>query len=526
LIGSRGVALWLAFLGLAASASSSRGNDPPTTVEPAELAKNADLIGRELVVDDRLKYFQIHGKIYDEFYLRRTPIPFRLPARLQTDHPPRAVGILVEGVLKRAGDRLVFEVSAYQPLASDLDRLKAGIKALPETDYQGRYAWARWAEQRAKAFEDKDLLSLSALVEAEAIHNEAERFTADPVTHWMTLARKARQRNVPEPLPSALAHRAFNARLSTAKSAEELKALRGDIEAFFPDATKPAPSDEGREIWMAPYAADPYSTYLKLPPPTRAIFDRRLWAETTQRLFEARAAADPLHALSLADEAETQLPDRPEVAKRLVANGLDRAKEDVGALRQTEVEALAKLYRERLNQPAKAKELLRGWLNDRRKKRLSPTDAEGRVLLAAQFQALVQDRETAVALLQEAWRIDPASQEVPEALLRLGLRKVEGQWIDPSRAKAVSAEESAPGVVDARSSLLGLDPREVRGRLGGKPNQIVYSATQGEVIEQWIYWGPRENQYVNFVRRSREARPKVVAYYSLPRAAGDSEPAP
>jgi hypothetical protein len=57
----------------------------------------------------------------------------------------------------------------------------------------------------------------------------------------------------------------------------------------------------------------------------------------------------------------------------------------------------------------------------------------------------------------------------------------------------------------------------VRERLGGKPSRIVWSATQGQLIEQWIFVGANRYQYVNFLHRADDPQPKVVAFYSLPR---------
>ena len=44
--------------------------------------RRADLVGREVVVDDRVAYFQFHkGQGFDELVLKRTPVVFRIPPR-------------------------------------------------------------------------------------------------------------------------------------------------------------------------------------------------------------------------------------------------------------------------------------------------------------------------------------------------------------------------------------------------------------------------------------------------------------
>src|SRR6185312_4280552 len=107
-------------------------------------------------------------------------------------------------------------------------------------------------------------------------------------------------------------------------------------------------------------------------------------------------------------------------------------KKDLGKLRQRDVESLAKYYREKLHEPDQAVALTRAWLNDQRAHRIGRTDAEGRVALANQYETLLADRETAIALLREAWSIDPDSKEITEIFRRKGFRKVNGEWVDPS----------------------------------------------------------------------------------------------
>ena len=61
-------------------------------------------------------------------------------------------------------------------------------------------------------------------------------------------------------------------------------------------------------------------------------------------------------------------------------------------------------------------------------------------------------------------------------------------------------------------------------RLGGQPDRKVFSASQGQLLEQWIYYGAKENQYINFLHRPGSPLPRVVAYYSRPRSPEDPAP--
>ncbi len=504
----------------------------PTAVEPSELAGRADLVGREVAVDDRVAYFQFHkGRGYDELVLKRTPVVFRIPPALRPKQSPRAPAVRVQGVLRREGSRWACDVSALELFPADRERFDRGVSELAPGDAEGRRKWARWAERRGREFGDAELQGRAQLLEGKALRIESERRSTDPGTDVFELARQARSRNVPEPEPSSLAHRAFRAQLASAKTVEELKALRDRIESFLPDARTPKGGEGDLARWEAPYANDPAEAYRSAPEAIRAALDHRLWADATQRLLEEQMRGEPKNALALAEQAGSQLPDRPAVVAGFFEKALAAATNDLAALRRAEVEKFATLYREKLGKPDEARTLSRRWLDDQRMRRLSPTDAEGRVSLAAQYESMLGDRATASELLRSAWKIDPQSKDVADAFRSRGFRKVNDDWVEPSRtvARAVGDTATSPQPAPAGNrseSLRGSSPQEVRARLGGQPNRKVFSATQGQLTEQWIYYGAKENQYINFLHRPGSSLPRVVAYYSRPRSAEDPAPSP
>lgn len=499
----------------------------PTPVEPSDLAGRADLVGREVTVDDRVAYFQFHkGRGFDELVLKRTPVVFRIPPALRPKQSPKAPAVRVRGILRHEGNRWACDVSGLELFPADRERFDRGVSELPPGDAEGRRAWARWAERRGREFGDAELKERAQLLEGKALRIESERRSTDPRTELLALARQARSRNVPEPEPSSLAHRAFQAQLAAAETVEELKALRDRIETFLPDARTPRGGDGVLAKWEAPYANDPAGAYRSAPEEVRAALDRRLWADTTQRLLEVQMRGEPKNALALAKEAGSRLPDRPAVVAGFFEQALEAATNDLGALRRGEVEKLATMYREELGKPDEARTLSRRWLDDQRLRRLSPTDAEGRVSLAGQYELMLGDRATAAELLRSAWKIDPESKDVADAFRRRGFRKVNDDWVEPSRTVARTDVDPAngpqPAPAGTRSeSLRGSSPQEVRVRLGGQPNRKVFSATQGQLLEQWIYYGAKENQYINFLHRPGSPLPRVVAYYSRPRSSED-----
>jgi tetratricopeptide (TPR) repeat protein len=514
-------------LGLA-SGAFGRLQSQVVQVEPAELERRKDLIGREVEVDDRVQYFVPRGSSGedDELQLKRTAVTFLVPKRLRLRTWSGVVGVVVRGVLQRDGGRLVCRVSALDVVADDLERLERGIARLSPKDYQKRKAWARWAERRASEFQDgaKDelLLKRARALEAELLWMEGDRkrTAVDAPQEWLAMAQDARRRNVPEPGPSAWAHRALRAKLAAAGGVADLLAVIKDIESMFPDAIADRASTRiNLGPWEAPYAKDAAESYRTASPTVRKALDRRLWADATERLLELQASQDLPAAIAMSERAATQLPEKPDLPARLLTKYVNSYRQNLSSLRLGEVKALSQAYRQQLQQPDEALKVLRDWLNIQRE-HLSNTDAEGPVALANLYDELLQDRVTAVELLRKAWKIDPNSKEVAEAFRARGFRKARDEWVEASPEAqpnpVADRAKSARSVSGTSQGLLGLTPEEVRQHIG-KPNRITYVGSKSQLIEQWIYLDTDKDRFVNLVHAPGELKPRVIAHYALPR---------
>lgn len=502
----------------------------PVAVEPGDLDRRFDLVGKLVTVDDRVRFYQYHpGQGYDELMLKRTDVVFRLPPPLRPEASPRPMPVIVQGKLIREGGQIVCEVTSLKVLPNDVDRLDQAITALPATDFESRKAWADWAERRARAFkpEDRALLQRARSLQADALRIESEqkRTGVDAPGEWLRLAEDARRKRIEEPYPSALAHRAFQARLAAAATSDDLKAILSAIERFFPKAAGDKAAgriDLGR--WEQGYANDPAGTYRAVPADLRKALDRRLWAGALQQRLEKQAAEDPLSAATLSQRAEADLPERPALATDLLEKGLSAAQRDLGKLRLAEVRSISQAYREKLHNPQAANDFCRRWLKFQRD-RLSQTDAEGPVSLATQYEELLQDRAAARELLLRAWKIDPGSREVAEAFRSRGYRRIKDEWVEAtpgaSQEGATAAEggdspRSAPGA--APSGLKGRTLEEARRILGSEPDRKSFSGTKGQLIEQWMFVEPTRVHYVNLLHTPGEVQPRVVSDFFLPRS--------
>ena len=99
---------------------------------PGSLVRRQDLVGREVVVDDRVTYYVTrNGSEDDELQLKRTPITFLRPPPTAADDPlGGSSAAVVRGTLEREGSRLVCRVTGLELKPGDLERLKAAVDQL------------------------------------------------------------------------------------------------------------------------------------------------------------------------------------------------------------------------------------------------------------------------------------------------------------------------------------------------------------------------------------------------------------
>ena len=131
--------------------------DEAIAVEPVDLAKRGELVGKKVALDDHVAYYVDRtGDDPDELQLKRTKVTFLVPRALRPEGRARMTAALVTGVLRRDGTRLVCDVSELKAVAGDLERLENGVKALGAKDSATRKAWALWAERRAREFKNEN----------------------------------------------------------------------------------------------------------------------------------------------------------------------------------------------------------------------------------------------------------------------------------------------------------------------------------------------------------------------------------
>jgi tetratricopeptide (TPR) repeat protein len=492
------------------------GAQEPADLLPQEVEKRPELVGRKVAIDGRVTLYQFHqGRGFDEVVMKDSGLLLKLPPNLRFRQAPAQRTVRAEGTLRRQGDQLVLDVDSIQVVPEDRERVTQALRLLPPGELTDRRAWQRWAARRAAAYNDEALRKLARAIQVEVIQFEALRPQARTPEAALALARQARQEQLPEPLASGLAHRAFTARARSAETPEALDRLATEIEEFLPASKTPlAATPPGIDDWYKRHYTNPEAAYNQAPPEIRPALDRRLLANVRQKAILRRAEADPRSAFDLSAQAQAVLPDRPELAARLNELGLQSGATNVTQLRRAEVLDLVRRH-EQQGKAEEGRALLRSWLDFQRDRKLAANDAYGRVRLAQEYLSLLGDRDAAIALLQEAAQLDPQSADAAAELRKLGFRQEGGRWVPTRGAGAAPPTDLAaqPERAAGDEPLLDLTPDEVLARLG-KPARRSIAITQGTLLIQWAYPGNgRSVMYVNF--RKVGAQPaRVVARYS------------
>ena len=489
----------------------------PVEVQPGDLANRRDLVGKPVVVDDRVVlFFQVPPKGYGQIWLKRSTVPVVLPQALYYDSLPRAKAARVKGVLRVEDGKMVLDATeAPELFKSDLDRLRNVVATLTPGDSDARYAWGDWASHRGTDFGDDDLKGEAARLIAEAVAIEAAKPGSRSPDGLLALARKARSKGVAEPEPSALAHLGLRVRLGTAKTLEDFQKVADEASAILPGAKTPA--KPGVALPLEEFAKDPSGVYRRSGIYVREGLDRRAWTDAVAETYRLRSAAgDPRSLLTLSNEARDRLPDRLEVSGELRRRYYQFTADNVATLRENEMLDLARTMRDDLKQPEKSVAVTRAWLDHQRAHSLGANDAEQRIELAKKYRAYVKDQSAAADLMREALKIDPANRSAADEFQRMGYVKVNGSWSSPNEAasRPTIPAVDEPAKVGKDDPFLGLTPAEVKGQLG-EPRSVSRVATQGRVSMQWVYEGARGSQYIDFVQRLGDPQPLVVGRFSL-----------
>lgn len=453
------------------------------------LEKDPKLVGQRLTIEGRVNA-KFGG---DRIALKNSSVQFQLERDLASRWPNSARHVRLEGTLNLAGGKLVFLVRQVTELPSDADRHRAEAGQLKPTVAAGWYDLADRTERLAKFYDDAELRSLAQSARQTGFQAEIAAVNSNQSAELLALADRAAQFGLTDDAVRAMRHRALCWRLAALRkqspTAVDWLNFAKEVTRRLPGASVAVTAESIREVER--YRSNPHTMY-ESEPASRPVFERILWGDAMVEYFVRESSAAGANLYQWADRASAELPDYPHVGREYLTRAAEADAKRVGELPAARVRELAQLFRDRLQNEARAQEMLRSWLSGRRSE-LPPRDADGRVRLAQDYLADLRDRSAAAGLYIEALQLAPTSQSARDALVELGYRETATGWVQ--NAPETPSKAAAPVTGPPRN---GMTPTQVLQAMGSEPDRIARVGAGSQLVEQWIYKGPPAI-YINFI---------------------------
>jgi hypothetical protein len=467
-----------------------------------ELESNPKLVNKEIVVEGRFQQRGV-GTDLDQIRLRNSKVSFHLAPEAERKFPSNMRFIRVVGTLTKSGDNISLRVKSWSRInTTDDDRYQDVAAAIGPTDSRAWYDLADRTTRLAEFHDDTDLRGLARVARVGGFRAEEAAIRNTQPDALLALADRATVVGLDAEGSRRMRHKAlrwqFN-RLREAKpTTSDWSKLAERISELLPGAQvplKPADSDSVKK-----YLANPIETYDETPH-VRAAADREFWIDATVRSLQAASDQPNANLAQLAADAKRLIPERQEIGRDLLRRWADSEAARITTLPPaSQVFRLADVFKTDLDDPKRGDEVIRQWL-DTRRKRLSTKDADGRVQLAKLYRTRLGDDETARALLLEAVNIEADLPEAAEQLKSLGYMKGPSGWVSSGDSSVAAKQGMA--TQSERLLKLGMTPAQVRERVGDPKaeDKIRFTDRTADgrrvVVEQWVYRGPSD-LYVTF----------------------------
>jgi hypothetical protein len=385
----------------------------------------------------------------------------------------------------------IFDVTELSVIPADADRLSAQkleLDALRKSgragDVQGLEMLAVRARALGEWYEDPQLDRLAAAWTAEARVWEVDNaMQAKDDVRLLEFSKRLFDEKGDKAEIARLRHAALAIRLGRldAENLAAWEALAGEVAALLPGADTPLEAFDA--VDLAAYAEDPLAAYQRAGESERGSFHRMMWVYLTMHVLERLAEAPGADLDALARRAATALPEHPQLAQRFQFGRLEQLAAEPDRLKRGK---MLEVHRglEQHDRSDLARTLAERWLAHERRG-LAENDAEGRAVLADDYQDLLQDKATALVLYLEAIRLAPEHDRTQQGLTSLGYVEIAGQWRPKSSATLPPPE---PDPSPPEEIKVGLTAQQVRA-ISRKPDRVSTTLNARKVREQWLFLG-------------------------------------
>ncbi len=463
------------------------------------------LVGARFVLEGRVGVLSSQTLQFD-----RCDLTFRL--KPGTPALPRDTRVVeVTGTLVRDGSRLVFEVDNLRRRDNDLETLRARRSRIDTTRPEAWFALAEWADGRGKFYDDSELRKRAEELREIGLTAESRRLKPDDSAGLLELAKRAGAWNLEQGIGWRFAHDACRIELSRTRRdpANDGATVLAMVMKHLPGASTPLQPDD--EPLRQAYEKNSAETYARADSDTRFKLHRALYIEVLLARIERDVQLDGSNGYAIAARISQQLPELEARAETYREKELAYLKGRVTTMSRDQLVGFARKLTDRKDL-AEATEVKKQWLRSREPaaRIAGPT---GLIQLADDYEQLLSDRQTALAVVEGVWNANPGSVEASAWLKDRG-RVLDGnRWV-PAAAASRPTEDRFAQAIQEGQVLAGMSGEQARAAMGARPSSVVRQASLGKVTELWIY--RTEGLVVTLTRDAGDRIARVKEVASLP----------
>ena len=455
---------------------------------------------------------RVGAHLKGQFRYQNCSLTFLLTPELERRMLPKR-NVEVTGRLRLQDNQPVFEVTDLQSRPTDIEQLRAREVALRNPQPQDWYSFGEWAQERSSFYKDEELQAAALACFARGVGIEQARLHISDHAGRFALAKKADGFQLPSLLVDELRHDGYRSWWNQASSLKEpqpaeLAKLIEQLGRDWPDALEPG-SPFPTELAQN-YADNPTAAYHAANEAQRQTLRRIFAADVQLRQLELQAAPDGRNGRSIAEQIEKLIPERKSIAAQFRDAELMYRLGQVGTASKSDAVELATEFRARGRAKEAAEALLR-WIVAK-EQRLRPQTAPEFIELADEYLTLLQDESRAVALLIEAHRREPQSQDALQRFEQLGYVYNGIAWTKP-RVMPLPTLDPNPTAAPFQLAA-GMSSQELV-QLLGEPTRRSRVITGAGGEEFWVYGQASEGSrlVIEFTAAETQAAMRVKRFY-------------
>ncbi len=421
----------------------------------------------------------------------------------------------VSGVIVREGQKLYFDVDGLRRRDTDLETLRARRARIDSTRADAWYGLADWAASRGEFYGDNELRAKAEELREIGLTTESRRLKPGDIEGLLALAKKANDWKLDQGIAWRFIHDACRIELTQARRdpRNHADAVLARVIKGLPGSQTPLKPEE--QPLRASYERNPSEVYAKADNDTRFKLHRALYTEVLLSRIEGDARPDGSNGYDIAARIAQQIPELESLVEQYRLKELAHLGSRVEMLSRNEIVDYSRKLAER-KQDREARDVKLKWLRAR-EPAARVEGPRGLMRLADDYQDLLADQETATALYESAWILNPQSPEAAAWLTARGLVQDGTRWVPKSAASAPMTDRFAQAIQEGQV-LAGMTAQQARAAMGARPAAIVRQASRGKTTELWIYRA--EGLVISLSKATGAAQAQVDSVASL----GDEAP--